>query len=348
MNPSLKTFKGEYQTLLLDFLWRQWSALGVAGQTRAEDDWIIDPEALLLLTCTVGRYDPRLFDEMLDWLQSNGWLINVMRLKRILRTEKFAGEPVLASIAGLLAKGTEAPKWKQLAASVARPAASEALFFHEDGEPIPAIGESEPLFARYGWLRGPLRLRGYSQEFRPTDVANLVLQLRALFGISVRCEIVIYLLTHDAAHPSQIARDAYYFERAVQGTLVDMSRSGVIHVRAASREKHYWLKQEQWMQLLNRNEQSAPKWVTWPPLFSALEQIWLRLNDPKLHNLESLLQASEVRQLMTKVRPSLERSGLDRTLSDDRQHLGVSYLPVFIADVKKLLVSIAAPRGPTL
>jgi hypothetical protein len=348
MNPSLKTFKGEYQTLLLDFLWRQWSALGVAGQTRAEDDWIIDPEALLLLTCTVGRYDPRLFDEMLDWLQSNGWLINVMRLKRILRTEKFAGEPVLASIAGLLAKGTEAPKWKQLAASVARPAASEALFFHEDGEPIPAIGESEPLFARYGWLRGPLRLRGYSQEFRSTDVANLVLQLRALFGISVRCEIVIYLLTHDAAHPSQIARDACYFERAVQGTLVDMSRSGVIQVRAASREKHYWLKQEQWMQLLNRNEQSAPKWVTWPPLFSALEQIWLRLNDPKLHNLESLLQASEVRQLMTKVRPSLERSGLDRTLSDDRQHLGESYLPVFIADVKKLLVSIAAPRGPTL
>jgi hypothetical protein len=320
----------------------------VAGQTRAEDDWIIDPEALLLLTCTVGRYDPRLFDEMLDWLQSNGWLINVMRLKRILRTEKFAGEPVLASIAGLLAKGTEAPKWKQLAASVARPAASEALFFHEDGEPIPAIGESEPLFARYGWLRGPLRLRGYSQEFRSTDVANLVLQLRALFGISVRCEIVIYLLTHDAAHPSQIARDACYFERAVQGTLVDMSRSGVIQVRAASREKHYWLKQEQWMQLLNRGEQSVPKWVTWPPLFSALERIWLRLNDPKLHNLESLLQASEVRQLMTKVRPSLERSGLDRTLSDDRQHLGESYLPVFIADVKKLLVSIAAPRGPTL
>ena len=45
MNPSLKAFKGEYQTLLLDFLWRQWSALGVAGQTRAEDDWIIDPEA---------------------------------------------------------------------------------------------------------------------------------------------------------------------------------------------------------------------------------------------------------------------------------------------------------------
>ncbi len=57
MNPSLKEFKGEYQSLLLDFLWRQWSALGVAGQTSRGGQRIVDPEALLLLTCTVGRYD---------------------------------------------------------------------------------------------------------------------------------------------------------------------------------------------------------------------------------------------------------------------------------------------------
>ena len=337
MNPSLKQFKGEYQSLLLDFLWRQWSALGVAGQTRPATDCIIDPEALLLLTCTVGRSDSRLFDEMLDWLQVNGWLINVMRLKRILRTEKFAGEPVLAAIAGWLAKGAEAPKWKLLAASASPPAAAEPLFFSEDGPAIPVLGEPEPLFARYGWLRGPLRLRGYSQEFRPAEAATLALQLRALLGINVRCEIVMYLLTHDAAHPSQIARAAYYFERAVQGTLADMSRSGVVQLRTASREKHYWLKPDQWLPLLNRGGQPAPKWIAWPPLFSALEQIWLRLRDAKLHDLNSMLQASEVRQLMAAVRPALERAGFDRALSDDRQHLGEAYLPVFMAEVKRLL-----------
>ena len=58
MNPSLKEFKGEYQSRVLDFLWRQWSALGVAGQTSPEHQRILDPEGLLLLTCTVGRYDP--------------------------------------------------------------------------------------------------------------------------------------------------------------------------------------------------------------------------------------------------------------------------------------------------
>ena len=337
MNPSLKEFKGEYQSRLLDFLWCQWSALGVAGQTSPDHQRILDPEGLLLLTCTVGRYDVRLFDEMLDWLQANGWLINVMRLKRILRTEKFTGERVLAAVAGVLAKGRETPKWKQLAGWTEQPLVTEKLFFGEDGTPLPAIGEPEPLFARYGWERGPLRLRGHSQEFRPTEPATLALQLRALLGINVRCEIVLYLLTHDAAHPSQIARDAYYFERAVQGTLADMSRSGVLQVRATGREKYYWLKQDSWKQVLSRGESAALKWVNWPPLFSALEQIWLRLQDEELHALGSLLQASEVRQLMMKVRPSLERAGFDRVLSDDRQHLGESYLPVFIEDVRKLL-----------
>src|SRR5437879_5751034 len=99
MNQPLRTFRDEFQNLLLNFLWRQWSALGVAGQASGEDDWIIDPEALLLLTCTMGRTEPRMFDEVLDWLQENGRFINIMRLKRILRTEKFAGERALAAVA---------------------------------------------------------------------------------------------------------------------------------------------------------------------------------------------------------------------------------------------------------
>ncbi len=336
MNQPLKTFKDEFLNLLLNFLWRQWSALGVAGQASGEDVWIIDPEALLLLTCTMGRHEPRLFDEVLDWLQENGRFINIMRLKRVLRTEKFAGERTLAAVAAFLSKGTEALKWKLLAESVPPPAVAEEFFISPDGKPLPVLGEPEPHFVRYGFKRGPLRLRGYSQKFRPTQATNLALQLRALFGINVRCEIVLYLLTHEAAHPSQIAREAYYFERAVQGTLVDMSQSGVVGLRAQGREKHYWLKPEHWMALLNR-PQVFPRWVTWPPLFSALEHIWLTVNDPGLETLDPLMQSSELRQLMAKVRPALERARFDKNLSDDREYLGEKYLPVFLSDVIKLL-----------
>ena len=336
MNQSLKTFKEEYQNLLVNFLWRQWSALGVAGQASGEDVWIIDPEALLLFTCTVGRCEPRLFDEVLDWLGENGRFINVMRLKRILRTEKFAGERALAAVAACLMKGTEAMKWKLLAESVPQPTLAEEFFISLDGKSVPVLGEPEPHFVRYGFRRGPLRLRGYSQKFRPAQPTNLALQLRALFGINIRCEIVLYLLTHEAAHPSQIAREAYYFERAVQGTLVDMLQSGVVQLRSSGREKHYWLLQKHWADLLNRPEQ-FPQWITWPPVFSALEKIWLKLNDPQLETLDPLLQSSELRQLMAEVRPAFERARFDKTLSDDRQYLGEKYLPVFLSDVHRLL-----------
>ncbi len=79
-----------------------------------------------------------------------GWLINVMRLKRILHTDNFAGQRVLAAVAGLLAKGAKAPKWKRLAATPVQPHGDETLFFSEDGRPLPALSEPEPLFAGYG------------------------------------------------------------------------------------------------------------------------------------------------------------------------------------------------------
>lgn len=340
MDRLLKEFSAEFRDRMLLHLWRQWSALGVAGHARIEDSRIIDPEALLLVTCTLGRHDPRLFDEVIDWLRVNGSLINILRLKRIQSTETFSGGRVLATIAGLMSKGSDVQKWTSLAASARSIQPAEALFFARDDKSLPSPAHGDPHFARYGFHRGPLRSRGHSQIFRPTEPANLVLQMRALFGINVRCEIVAYLLTHQAAHPSRLARETCYFVRAVQNTLVDMSRSGIVQMRSLGREKHYWLDPEPWAALLHRSGQS-PKWVTWPPLFSALERIWLKLDDPPLMKFDPLLQSSELRHLMVEVRPLIERAGFAHVLSDDRQHLGEHYLPVFINDMIKLLDQVS-------
>lgn len=37
--------------------------LGSGGDTRSDDLWIIDPEALLLFSTHIARHDSRLFDE---------------------------------------------------------------------------------------------------------------------------------------------------------------------------------------------------------------------------------------------------------------------------------------------
>jgi len=336
MNPSLHEFSNQFLDKLLDLIWGQWTALGVSGYSASDDPRLIDPEALLLATCSFGRYEPRLFDEALDCLQENGWTINTQRLSTLLRDEQWSGAPVLAAVAGWLSTGKYALKWRRLSNHPPRNAAPEELFRLKDGRPSPVVGEPEPHFAGYGFQRGPLRLRGHSQAFRPLDRRNLVVQLRALCGVNVRAEVIAYLLTHETGHPTEIAKAAYYHKRTVQDALVEMSRSGVVDIRPSGREKHYWLRTNEWQTLLQRPD-ALPQWVCWPPYFSAMERIWQRIHDPKLDGLDALALSSVLRQLMVEVRPSIERAGFDKTLSDDRQYLGERYLSVFLADVIKLL-----------
>jgi hypothetical protein len=336
MNPSLREFRGEFLLNVLDLLWRQWTALGVSGHAPDEAAWIIDPEALLLATCCFGRWEPRLFDEALDCLRANGWVMNTQRLATLLRDESWSGAAVLGAVAGFLNTGTDALKWRRLSQHLPRHTTPEELFNLKDGRPLPVVGQQEPHFADWGFRRGPLRLRGNSQPFRPLEPGNVLLQLRALCGVNVRAETIAYLLTHETGHPAEMARAVYYHKRTIQDVLVEMNHSGVVEIRQAGREKHYWVRAAEWKALLQRPAE-LPAWVCWPPLWSALEQVWLKLNDPQLHALEPPMLSSVLRQLMVKVRPSIERAGFDKVLSDDRQYLGEKYLPVFLSDVRKLL-----------
>ncbi|MCX5726936.1 MAG: hypothetical protein NT030_07195, partial [Candidatus Saganbacteria bacterium] len=104
MNDWLIKSKDQFQGQIFDFLWRQWSTLGIAGITKSKDNRIIDPEALLLFSLSVCRYEPRLFDEVIDWLFQNGRCINVQRLQQIQLKYDFHCGPQLSAVAELLSK----------------------------------------------------------------------------------------------------------------------------------------------------------------------------------------------------------------------------------------------------
>lgn len=338
MKPSLKEFKDQYRDRLLGFLWRQWSALGVAGHSKATDPWIVDPDALLLFTATLGRHDARLFDEVLDWLKANGAFINVQRMKRIQQLEGFAGLPVLAAFASVLSRGADTLKWKGLAESAEPIRPTESLFYLPDYRPMPILGDPDERFARAGFLRDAPALRGYSQEFRPNEQTTLALQLRALVGVNARSEILQYLLTHKAAHPAEIARETYYFTKTVQDALVSMHRSGVVEIRTLGREKHYWVQSDAWATLLNRaSEGKMPQWITWPAVFSALERIWLKLQEPGLYVDDGLLVSTELRQLLLEIRPAVEKAGFPVNMLSRRQYVGEEFIDVFLADISSIL-----------
>ncbi len=331
MTTLLTDFKNEYRDRLLDILWRQWTTLGVSGYGETWKGSVIDPEALLLFSCTILRSDARLFDAVLEWLGINGRFINVQRIKRMLKTENFAGGTVVSALAAAIKNSVHEAKWARLANNnAAEEKKPEPLFFLKDGRPIPVVREEDPLFLRYGFSRVPFEERGVALQFRPEPPSNLLLRLRALLGVNARCEILAYLLLNHNGSPRAMARDCYYFPATVSKALAEMSQSGYVISQTEGRHRYYKLIPDKWRDLLLRNTESL-SWVVWARVFSALEQVWLFLNREDLAEKSPLVQSSVLRSLLTdSVISQLNRSGFSFMFGDVSAHLGEELIPFFI------------------
>lgn len=292
-----------------DLLWRQWSALGAGGTPRSGDPLLIDPEALLLFSTTFARYDPRLFDEMLDWLRLNGRLMNLQRLQNLQADVDGLGESnVLAAIGDLLNDKSILRKWKSVRDLVVKYAGTPdpvPLFLGKDG-PLPQFGETDERFRRYGLLRSPYRSERKSMRPHVDQAPCLLLKLRALFGIRARAEILAYLLSHTSAHPALIAKETGYFPKTIQDSLNEMELSGHIHSFDKGREKHFQLRAEEWTFLKTWNQPAGfPDWVPWAPLFAFLTRLWKLEADPKWTPADPRLFAVERRKLLVRYQPVL-------------------------------------------
>lgn len=62
----------ELHEALLALAWGQWGQLGVAANVGGVDLRCVDPEALFLFSMELLRWEPRMFDEVLDWLDLHG------------------------------------------------------------------------------------------------------------------------------------------------------------------------------------------------------------------------------------------------------------------------------------
>ncbi|MBD3383338.1 hypothetical protein GF407_00290 [candidate division KSB1 bacterium] len=339
----LKNFKEDFLESLLGFLWRQWSALGVQGYSDENDTWVIDPEALMLFSLTFSRYESRLFDEIMDWLDTHGQHIHIQRLRRIQNHEAYSSYKLLSAIAFIMAKRGKPSKWNRLASYTRIIEKPENLFYIKKSKQQAHFGATDLDFEKFGYLRGPLEFRGHTQSIQVMKNTGLLFRLRSLFGVNARAEILLYLLTHKAGHPRKIARECYYYQKTIQDALVEMGSSGIIRIQQRGKEKHYEIRKNDWYTLLQISG-TPPVWITWPPLFRALEQVWLKINDTGFLDLDYLLQASELRKLMKTIRPGIEMAGFGSDLSDDSQHLGEAFTPVFVKDIRWLLERLCFPK----
>lgn len=342
---SQKDFRQLFLDNILAFLWRQWSALGVLGEARTEDPWIIDPEPLLLFTLEIGRYEPRLFDEVLDWLVVNGKWIDLQRLRGILKGKDETLTKLTGAVAIFLTEKSDERKWQNLAKSC-KPEMwkasdrAESLFLIKDGKRHPPSPEPDLSFLSCGFNRPEIKIRRLTREVPVTSQRTIRFLLRALFGVGSRAESLTYLLTNEGGHPAEVARAIGISVRGTQDTLIDLSRSGLVLTRTRGKRKiEYWLSHERWWEFLTKGsitEIKKPIWIDWISLYSALSKVWAALNELAREELSDYMRSSKLRDSMETVGNEFLKSGLDIPPIPGRDIKPQEYEKAFEAFITKL------------
>lgn len=284
--------------------WDQWSQLGLSGAPPARrEERAADPEALLLFTLEIGRNDPRLFDEVLDWLSVNEQLISVQRLRNLC-TDGTEAALVDAALAWSLRN--RRPN-RRTVTDV--PPQLEPLF-----PAAPSLGEDlDEAFARYGFARTPPNASGKSQGPRLRDPISFAFRLRRLLGVGVRAEVVRALLTIRAERLSgrNITASAAFAQRNVREGLTHLLEAGVIDVVEISDDRQYAIHHAAWAALLGLPSAPAlPLHFDWIATYRALVGIVRWLQQPAIGDLSDYLLASQARTLVDELSSDLQRAGV--------------------------------------
>jgi hypothetical protein len=275
---SLATSRDRLLRATLRLLWGQWTELGVAG-VRGSSSAVIDPEALLLAIAVFGRYEPRLFDETLDWLARTSDQLDVTRLRRVSKKMSIGQDRLVGTLVDFMRARSSANKWSGAAESIlAREDqaswSAQALFMRSDGQPLPTFGTADTFFGAHGFERPALELRGMSSAPDLTRPALARLRMRALAGQGVRAEVLLYLATHDGAHGRLVAERSAYSQRQVAEYLTLLAASGLVESWGDGRKLQYRL--------------AAPTvglrvrdvaYVDWVSGFGVLMRLWLAIRE---------------------------------------------------------------------
>lgn len=331
---------------LLAFVWQQWSELGVSGDAPvSRDRWLIDPEALLLFTLQLGRFDPRLFDEVLDWCATSGDWLSIQRLKALSKplpateTDEKVGTPqgerpssdvltqTLRAVAATLLARSRSGRWRALLppkgieADDGRGRETIPFFREPTGEPLPIFGKEDPHFLAAGLSRSPVTLRGLSMP-PPIDAPPfLILRLRALFGLDPRAEVVAYLLTHPIAGTRELARATGYAPSTIHTVLIRLSAGRFIQ---GGPNSGYEAERHRWGTFLGGSPLPDEDWVDWARVLPALATAVDALDPLTARPESSYLRASRLLRLGEHLRETLTGSGLPNPFATSWQISDVS------------------------
>lgn len=293
----------QVQERLASFLWEQWAQLGVEAAAARQDPWATDPEALLLMSLELGREEPRLLEEVLDWLVVNERTISVQRLRNLARD---ADDRALVEAAvGWLARWHRRPR---LTAKAAPEDAGQPVPFYRRSELT--VATPDPAFLAQGLIKPSTEPRRHSQRPDIDAPIAFAFRLRALLGLGVRAEALRVVLTVDAPwmNAQAIAASTAYTKRNVQEALGALRSAGVVSSTTVANEQRFAAPRRRWADFLELAH--LPEHRDWPQLFAAYRRIlrWLAAEEGAERS--DYILVSRARTLAEEITPDLHFAGI--------------------------------------
>lgn len=306
------------------FLWDQWSQLGLSGSATSHDTWAMDPEALILLTLRTGPQDPRLFDEVLDWLCVNGRWISTKRLRNLAKQNDRDERLVDAALTWVGTHESSLQLWNSASKA---PRAREAPL-----EPLADlfVGAPDPAFASRGFAWPTAKRSHKSQPVDTGRAVALTFRLRALLGAGARAEVVRFLYS-TAPHESsvaEIASAAAFGKRNANTMLRDLESAKAVRRTAVGNEHRYSLFAEGWDPLLGAGApECRPEHVDWITFLDVVARLadWSR--EHRDRELSDYMLASDARAIADELHPALTAIGF--SVREGSSVVGEAFFPAF-------------------
>ncbi len=291
---SVTEFKINFCNALLNLLWKQWGQLGITGYlTHTGKDYVLDPEALLFYSSYISRYDARLYDLIIDWLQCNGDSVNIPRLKTLIKNDTAIAPAPLGFMAACIRTNTSG-RWKIFAEDLkthGKSTQAEPLFLSSGSKPVDFIRAQDKRALKYGFLRNPYIPSGKMTPFSIETDAAFLLQLRGMFGLSARAETVLILLNKEVCKIQDIANVAGFTWKACQDAVKELCSSGLVVKQGYT---CYLKNPEALLTFFGREQGVFPDWKG---LFHAFSMILRTVSNPKLEGLSEATWRGEIQEL---------------------------------------------------
>lgn len=191
---SRNSSKQHWQTIITDLCWAAWNRLGLRG-SGPSNARTTDIEAAILLAAQVLRWDARLLEGVITWLQRYARIVNNERLASLVRD--CASESLARTLGGLLASADPGAFRVPLRACRALCSTSwkpEPLLHTTSSS---TWKTADPAWKEWGFFFEQIAPRPKLQEHAQILRHNACIRYRYIYGPSLRAD-VMYLLSVSA------------------------------------------------------------------------------------------------------------------------------------------------------